>query len=170
MITGDEAVFPNNCVTLLATRFGLIDEEVNTFRRPLKMSDPSIAIGVFGSLWMPDPESYELNQQLGGSPIPGSSEPSVSRYVCGIQAFVKDFDEEIGLARHSVLSTMVRGILYRDAALRVALSQLNVEVSGVRERTLRWGVTAQRFLNNELGDNEWLYLSSIEFWLDTEIY
>lgn len=170
MITGDEAVFPNNIVSLLAARFALIDEEINTFRRPLRVDDPSIAVGVFGSLWTPDPESFELNPTLGSSGIPGSTEPTVSRYVCAIQAFVKDFDQEIGLARHSVLSTMIRGILYRDAALRVALSQLNVEVSGVQERTMRWGITAQRFLNNELGDNEWLYLSSIEFWLDTEIY
>jgi hypothetical protein len=50
------------------------------------------------------------------------------------------------------------------------LSQLNVEVAGIRERSLRWGVTAQRFLNNEIGNNEWMFLSTVEFWLDTEIY
>jgi hypothetical protein len=64
----------------------------------------------------------------------------------------------------------VRGILYRDGPLAIALSQLNVEVAGIRERSLRWGVTAQRFLNNEIGNNEWMFLSTVEFWLDTEIY
>lgn len=170
MISGDEAVFPNNVVSLLATRFELIDETVNTFRRPLRVNDPELSIGIYGSMWTPDPESFETNQNLGSMNIPGSSEPTMSRYVVGIQAFVRDFDEEIGLARHSVLSTLIRGILYRDAPLRVALSQLDTQVSGVGERTKRWGVTAQRFLNNELGDNEWLYLSTIDFWLDTEIY
>lgn len=101
---------------------------------------------------------------------PGSSEPSLGRYVVAIQAFVKDFDEEIGLAKHSILSTMVRGILYRDQSLSIALASLNVEVAGVHERTKRWGVTAQRFLNNEIGNNEWMFLSTVEFWLDTEIY
>jgi hypothetical protein len=50
------------------------------------------------------------------------------------------------------------------------LSQLSVQLNGVGERTLKWGVTAQRFLSNEIGDNEWLFLSTVEFWLDTEIY
>lgn len=170
MITGDEAVFPVNAVSLIAERFSLIDDDIFVARRPLRPNDPAISIGVFGTMWTPDPESYEMGRMLEIGEAPGSTEPTISRYVISIQAFVKDMDEEIGSARHSVLSTMIRGILYRDQPLRVALSQLNAQVAGVSERTRTWGVTTQRFLNNELGDNEWLYLSTVEFWLDTEMY
>jgi hypothetical protein len=169
MITGDEIAFPSNIVDLLHTRFTLVDDDFFVIRRPLRAEDDTQSIGVFPSLWTPDPESYEMQGMPDGT-TPGSSEPTVGRYVVAIQSLVKDMDEERGLAKHSILSTIVRGILYRDASLKVALSTLNVEVAGVRERTLRWGVTAQRFINNEIGNNEWLFLSTVEFWLDTEIY
>lgn len=169
MLTGEEIVFPNNIVALLQTRFSLVDGDFHVVPRPLRISDPDESIGIFAAMWSPDPESYEIRKVL-GSGGPGPSEPSISRYVVSLQSFVKDMDEQRGLARHSVMSTIVRSILYRDEPLRVALSQLNTQVVGVRERTLRWGVTTQRFLNNELGDNDWLFLSTLEFWLDTEIY
>ena len=168
-ITGDEDAFPNNAVELIHTRMTMLHDDLFVTRRPLRAEDPQESIGVFPSLWTPDPESYEIwNDGTGGAP--GSSEPSLGRYVIGIQAFIKDMDEEVGSARHSILSTIVRGILYRDQSLRIALASLNVEVSGVRERVMKWGVTTQRFLSNEIGNNEWLFLSTVEFWLDTEIY
>jgi hypothetical protein len=170
MITGNEPVFPNNVVDLLAMRFSMIDDDLFVARRPLRAEDLEQSIGVFGSMWVPDPESYEIRGLGEGSSVPGPTEPTVARYVVGIQAFIKDLDEERGLAKHSILSTTIRGILYRDTPLRVALSQLSVQLNGVGERTLKWGVTAQRFLSNEIGDNEWLFLSTVEFWLDTEIY
>lgn len=169
MITGTEEAYPSNIVDLVATRLALIDDEINVVRRPLRVEDLEQSIGVFPSLWTPDPESYEIWGVQPGN-APGSTEPSIGRYVVGIQAFVKDFDEELGLAKHSILSTIIRGILYRDQSLSIALASLNVEVAGVRERTKKWGVTTQRFINNEIGNNEWLFLSTVEFWLDTEIY
>lgn len=168
-ITGDESVFPNNVVEVLSLRFDNMDDEITVLRRPLRTTDPATSIGVWGTLWTPDPESSEIRGLGAGSPIPGPQEPTLGRYIVTIQAFIKDMEEERGLARHSVLSMWVRAILYRDNALRVALASLNAEVAGVQERMMRWGVTAQRYLNNELGDNEWLYLSTVELWLETEI-
>jgi hypothetical protein len=169
MITGDEVGFPNNIVDLIRDRLALEDDYFSVVRRPLRPDDPDQSIGLYASMWNPDPESFEMHG-IGAGGVPGSNEPSLGRYVVSIQAMVRDFDEERGLAKHSILSTIVRGILYRDGPLAIALSQLNVEVAGIRERSLRWGVTAQRFLNNEIGNNEWMFLSTVEFWLDTEIY
>jgi hypothetical protein len=169
VITEDAPVFPNNVVDLLAARFQLIDPDLLVVRRPLKHTDLAQSIGVYASMWMPDQESLEIRGSTLGT-LPGPQEPSISRYMVSIQAFVKDMDEERGLATHSVLSKMVLAILYRDQPLRVGLASLSAEVLGVTERAMRWGITTQRFLNNELGDNEWLYLSTLEFWLDTEIY
>lgn len=168
MITEDTAVFPNNVVELLSIRFQALDDDLHVVRRPLRLNDPVQSIGIFGSMWMPNQESLEI-LGLGASGVPGPQEPTISRYIISVQAFVKDMEEERGLATHSVLSKMILAILYRDHPLRVALSQLNATVLGVTERTMRWGITTQRFMNNELGDSEWLYLSTVEFWLDTEI-
>lgn len=167
MITGSEAVFPNNVVDLLATRTRLLDDGLtnSTYRRPLRESDPNTAAGVFAATWTPDEESMEM-RGLGVS-NPGPSEPTIQRYVIGVQAFVKDFDEERGLARHSVLSKMIRSMLYRDMALRVGLAALSVTMNDSVEKSSRWGIRAQRFLSNEI-DANFLYLSTLEFWLDTE--
>ena len=170
MITGEEAAFPNNAVDLLATRFRALDSDLYVVTRPLRTTDLEQSIGIFGSMWTPDPQSFEIRGLGQGSTVPGPTEPTISRYAIGIQVFVKDMEVERGLAKHSILSTMVRGILYRDVPLRVGLAALSVEVSGVQERTKRWGVTAQRFLSNDIGNNEWMFLSTVEFWLDTEIY
>ena len=166
MITETDAVFPNNAVSLLKVRMGAIDDDLSVYRRPLRLTDHVQSIGIFSSMWTPDVQSMELR----GLGHPAPSEPTVNRYGLAIQAFVKDFDEERGLASHSVLSKMVLAILYRDQPLRVGLAALQSEVLGVRERVLRWGVVAQRFLSNELGESEWLYLSTVELYLETEIY
>lgn len=167
MITADQPVFPNNAVDLMAARFNLLDPagDLQVFRRPLRDSDPLQSVGVFGTLWVPNEESMEII----GRPEPGPSEPTLQRYSIAIQAFIKDADEERGLATHSVLSKMILAMLYRDQPLRVGLSALTASVLGVSERAKRWGVTTQRFLNNEL-NAEWLYLSTVECWLETEMY
>ena len=94
-------------------------------------------------------------------------EPTLSQYLIGVQAFVKDGDEERGLAAHSVLSMRVRSVLYRDEPLRVALSSLSVTYQGVTERLKRWGVRTQRYFANDL-EGQWLYLSTLEFFIETE--
>jgi hypothetical protein len=94
-------------------------------------------------------------------------DPSIDRYNVALQAFVKDMDEERGLAVHSVMSEMLRTMLYRDTALRVGLSSLSTNLNGVQKRTTRWGISTQRYFSNEL-QGSWLYLSTLEFWLETE--
>jgi hypothetical protein len=94
-------------------------------------------------------------------------EPTMQQYVIGIQAFVKDADEEVGLARHSTLSYRIRSMLYRDAAIRVGFQSLSYTSNGVTERLRRWGIRSQRFLSNELSGS-WLYLSTLEVWAETD--
>lgn len=161
MIAADDA-FPNNVVSLIQARSGLLDSDLTVLRRPLRRTDPTQTLGVFASQWQPDEESYEMR----GSPV-GRSEPSLQVYLIALQAFVKDMDEERGLATHATFSKMVRAMLYRDEPLRVGLSSLSYSINGSSEHTKRWGIRAQRFVSNEI-DAQWLYLSTLEFWLETE--
>lgn len=165
MISADEEVFPNNAVSMIAARCSLLDpaEEVAVFRRPLRESDPVQSIGIFAALWTPDMESLEMK----GGFAPGPQEPTIQKYSIAIQALAKDMDEERGSATHSVMSKMILAMLYRDEPLRIGLAGLWATMFGSTERTKRWGITTQRFLNNEL-DSEWLYLSTVECWLETE--
>lgn len=159
MIDETVAVFPNNVVNLVADHAQLLDEELAIFKRPLRKSDPAQSIGVFGAQWVPDEDSFEM----GG----GNHEPTLASYMISLQAFVADFDEERGLATSSVLSTLVRAMLSRDPDLRVALRALTVLIAGSTERTRKYSVRNQRFNSNEI-DGRFLYLSTIEFWLETE--
>lgn len=161
MITNDEAVFPNNVVAILKTRTQLLDSDLFLCSRPLRSSDPVQSVGIFPAFWNPDEQSYETI----GASAPG--EPTLQTYQISIQALVKDMDEERGLAVHSVLSAMIRSMLYRDALLRVGLGALSVTMDGNTERAQRWGIRTQRFLSNEL-EGSWIYLSTLDFWLETE--
>jgi hypothetical protein len=162
MISEDTVVFPNNAVNLVALRTGLLDEQIRVFRRPLRESDPQVSAGIIAATWEPDSESM----QIMGQPM-GRNEPTLQTYLIAVQAFVKDFNEERGLARHSVLSKMIRSMLYRDEPLRVGLSSLSVTMNDSVERARRWGIRSQRFFSNEI-DGDFLYLSTLEFWLETE--
>lgn len=162
MINAATPVFPANVVDLISARAAFLDADLFIARRPLRESDPVQAVGIFGSQWYPDEESYEMR----GAPA-GRHEPTLQNYMIGVQAFVKDMDEERGLAAHSVLSKMIRAMLYRDEPLRVGLAALSVTMSGSTERAKRWGIRSQRFVSNEL-QGSWLYLSTLEFWLETE--
>lgn len=162
MIVADSTQFPQNVVELLCTRFRLIDSDFAeaVFARPLQPTDPVQAIGVVASQWVPNTDSLEMRGM-------GNMEPSLNRYLITVQAYIKDMDEERGLNTHSVLSRMVRSILYNDVPLRQALASLSSTLSGKVEAPRRWGVQQQRFFSNEL-DSTWLYLSILEFWLETE--
>jgi len=162
-IPSDTLCFPNNVVDLVAARSQLLDSDLFVIRRPLRDSDPNESIGVFGVQWTPEEDSYEMR----GAPS-GASEPTLQRYLITVQGFVKDMDEEAGLARHSVLSKMIRSMLYRDEPLRVGLATLSpVQMNGSTESLKRWGVRQVRYFSNEL-NSVWLYLSNLEFWLETE--
>lgn len=160
MITADNTTFPNNIVEMIATRAELIDDDLFVAKRPLKPTDPNQSIGINATLWTPDDDSLEMRGMA-------QMEPSLSRYLITIQAYVKDMDEINGLNVHSVLSRRLRAMLYNDAPLRAALWGLSSTLLGVTEKTQRWGVSRQRFYSNEISSS-WLYLSILEFWLETE--
>lgn len=163
MITASTPVFPNNVVEKIAERMDLIDADLHVVKRPIRNTDPQQSVGVYGQLWAPNDQSLEMR---GYSP----AEPTLQQYSLSVQAFVRDGDEENGLAVHSVLSSLVRSVLYRDDTLRIALQGLSVtHVTGVRESLKRWGIRTQRYFNNDI-EGQWLYLSTLDFWMETEIY
>lgn len=157
MITASDAVFPNNVVSLLARRIETLDEDLAVFRRPLRRTDPNQSVGVYASYWTPNEDSYEF---IG-------SRPTLSTYLLGVEAYIKDGDEERGLATHSVLTSMIRAMLYGDPALLVGLRSLSALTGSGTERTQRFGIRTQRYSSNEL-QGAFLYLSVLEFWLETE--
>ncbi len=162
MIEASDAVFPNNFVLLIADRFEMLDADLMVFKRPLRESDPNQCVGVFATLWTPDDQSMEMR-----GPASGMHEPTIEAYSVGIQGFIKDTDTERGLNVHSVLSEMIRSMLYRDAPLRVALSSLTTDLLGVHKRVQGWGIRNQRYFSNELS-GAWVFLSTVECWLEVE--
>jgi hypothetical protein len=160
VITADENAFPNNIVSLLEIRIALLDSDLAVVKRPLRNTDPNQAVGIFASNWVPNDDSKEMR---GIAPM----QPTLSSYRIAIQAFIKDMDEERGLNTHAVLSRMLRAMVYTDQPLRVALATLTASLGSATERSQRWGISQQRFFSNELG-GEWLYLSILEMWLETE--
>lgn len=124
--------------------------------RPLRPTDPHLSAGVFAIDWNP------LEWQI------GQWDPAVTRYMVGIQTFVKHGDEQEGIALHTRLGKKVRVMLYRDEDLRVRLSSLSITEDGVTERIQRWGVQTQRYLSNEINNN-FMFLAVTELWCETEI-
>lgn len=162
MISADTVLFPNNVVNLIAdTAIELDPPDLKVYKRPLKASDPNQSVGVYATQWQPNQESLEI---LGRST---GMEPSLNRYQLTVQAFVKDMDEQRGLARHSILSEMVRTMLYRDESLALGLRSLNTELNGVQKRLRRWWVSSGRYVSNEIS-GQWLHLSTLEFWIEVE--
>lgn len=159
MIVASGDTFPNNIIRVIADNAKLLDTDLQVVRRQLRSSDSNQSVGVFPGQWIPDERSQEM-----GRSNPG--EPTLQEYIVGIQAFIKDGDEEEGLARHSTLSSMLRTMLYRDTALRLGFQSLAYTSDGVTERLRRWGVRSQRFLSNEVSGS-WLYLSTLEVWAET---
>lgn len=163
MIEASDSVFPNNAVKLIAVRFASLDADLFVTKRPLRPTDPIQSIGVFGQLWQPVEDSLEL----GGGPNPYATQPRLETYNIGVQTYIKDTDMERGLDVSSVISEMVRTMLYHDEPLRVGLGALETTVLGVRKRTARWQIGQQRYLSNEVAGNH-IYLSTLELWLATE--
>ncbi len=54
MIQNTDAVFPNNVVKLLSTRFRVIDPDLYILNRPLRAEDPTQCVGIYESLWTPN--------------------------------------------------------------------------------------------------------------------
>lgn len=162
VLEADDSVFPNNVVKYIALAEQKIDPDIQVFKRALRNTDPQQSIGVFAQSWGPDPQSYEM---MGiGSP----QMPTVQEYTLGVQAFIKDSNEERGLAIHSVLSQRVRSVLYTDPSLQVLLAQLSADLgNGFVESMRRWGVRSARYYSGEIS-SQMLYLSTLEFWIETE--
>lgn len=165
MIDPTLPVFPNNVVEVLALACeAYIDPEpdpmkrVQVFRRPLHPEDPPQCIGITGSLWTPDVQSHEISKV----------EPTLQTYIVMIQCFVKDMDEKKGLASHSVLSKLVRNMIYRRAELRVALGNLSDITGGATERLQRYGVRSQAYISGEVPAGTFMYLSTLETYFETE--
>lgn len=160
----NDAVFPNNVVHWVSLAMKRIDPDIQVFKRSLRNTDPRQSIGVFAQMWSPDEESVEMQ----GIGRPATQVPSLQQYTLGLQAFVKDAEEERGLAVHSILSYHVRSVLYTDADLQLILGQLSVsQNNGWSESIRRWGVRTARYFSGEI-DSQHLYLSTLEFWIETE--
>lgn len=160
MIEADPTAFPGNVIEAVRPRLQLLDPDLYVTTRPLQPTDPIQSVGVTAVQWGPVENSYEI-----GKSFPG--EPTLQRYDFVVQALVKHTDQSEGTAVISALSSMIRRMLYRDAALKVALSSLNSSALGSIERTQRWGVGSQRYLTNEVSGN-WVFVSTSEFWVETE--
>lgn len=164
MLVVDETVFPNNVVKWTSLAMGKIDPDIQIFRRALRNTDPQQSIGVFAQAWGPDPQSIEM-QAMG---FPAPQIPTIQEYTLGVQAFVKDAEEERGLSTHAALSQRVRSVLYTDPALQVVLGQLSVNLDGGwTESMRRWGIRTARYFSGEV-KAQMLYLSTLEFWIETE--
>lgn len=164
MITVETPIFPNNALVLVAAALDGIDPDIDVIKRPLQNSDPQQSIGIFAQAWDPDEESVEFIGE--GGPV----RPTLQRYILGVQSFVKDYDEERGLAIHSVLAQRVRSVLYTHPTLKVALAQLSVTFEdGTVERLQRWGLRTARYFSGEI-EAEKLFLATLEFWIETETH
>lgn len=161
MFLPDDTVFPNNIVYLVSVRSALLTDGITVVRRAVRATDPNQTIGVFAQNWTPQDDSKEFLGQT------HAHQPTLSTYRVTVQALVRDTDEARGLATHATMSRSVRDMLYTDDPLRVALSTLTSTLNSTQEAARRWGVGNQRFFSNEIS-GDWLYLSILEFWLETE--
>lgn len=160
--TADDTIFPNNIVQLIFARTELLDPGPDlVVRRAVRATDANQTVGVFAQNWSPQPDSNEFLGQ------DRAHQPTLGTYRVTVQALVRDTDEDRGLATHAAMSRTLRAMLYTDPPLRVALGQLSSTLLGTTESARRWGVTNQRFFTNEIS-GDWLYLSILEFWLETE--
>lgn len=154
-----DASFPTNGLMVIYDVMATIPGVELVVRRPVRPVDPNFTIGVTSLDWQPVGKP-----EMRGVPNP---DPTLSRYIYSIQAFVKHSDVDEGLRLHAHLAKMIRVMLYRDADLRVRLPALTETELGVTERTQRWGVLRQNYMSNEV-DGTWLHLSTTEFFLETE--
>jgi hypothetical protein len=158
-----EPDFPNNVVHALSIVLPGIDPDLNVFKRPLRPSDPHFSLSIYGTLWTPDENSFEI-----GAKNAGPNEPTLSTYQIGIQTLVKDGDSTRGLAISSILAKRVRMVLYRNEPLRVALGSLYVEGDNFRESLRRWGARSQRYMSNDI-EGTFVTISVLDLWIETEM-
>jgi len=152
--------FPNNVVSCIAEVLPAIDEDVRVYKRPLRPSDTNYAISVYGTLWAPDEDSFEI-----GHLFPG--EPTLQNYQIGIQSLIKDGDTERALAVSTLMARHIRSVLYRNEPMRLALGSLYVQDDTSRESMRRWGIRNQRFMSNDI-EGKFVTISVLDLWIETE--
>lgn len=166
MIDDTLLCFPNNAVDVIASRlktnFDVIDPSGDTvvIKRPVTTMDGDQTIAVVPVDW-----GHKQPPEMGRKP--NQFENSAQAYTIMIQALINDMNEDKAIRRHSLFSTLVRRMLYRDTVLLSALSQLKVVADGVTETTLQYGVRSQQFLVTRK-EASFQYLSVIEFGLETQ--
>lgn len=153
-ITVDPA-FPENAVDVLFNKLLILDGIENVERRALDPVHPNASAGVFASGWSPTEWEIGAGDTMG-------------QYQLFIQTLFKHTDQAEGRAISSKVVKSVRVMLYRDAALRLALGSLNETVLGVKERVLKWGVIHQRYTEASFR-GEFCFVSSTSIRLDTEM-
>lgn len=158
IFNANTSVFPSNVAQLIQMRItDLYSDDLDVYGRRLRLTDNTRSVGVAPDLWIPDETSFEFK----------SLEPTVSTYTVWIQCFVKNSDEEQGVKEHSVLSKVLRTMLYRDVPLAVGLNSLSVSMMGATERIQRRGIRRAQYLSSELQGN-WLFLNTLEYYIETE--
>lgn len=162
MIDADTLCFPNNVVDVIAQRaLDTLGLDGGVIKVPVDTGSPDETVAIIPATW--EPTGYaEMGKK------PNQFENSLQTYSIMIQTLISDMDEERAIRRHSLLSTMVRRMLYRDPVLLGALTGLRVETDdGIVEATMKYGVRSQRFLVNQK-DGSFQYLSVIQFDLETQ--
>jgi hypothetical protein len=165
MIVAGDTEFPNNVIALLAARIPTYcdsdldvgEEQLKVYRRELRTSDPTQAVGIFPAMKRPDNTSIEHL----------SLEPTLKRYSVILQTIVQDTDEAACISVHSILSNRLWRMFYRDLPLHMGLTALAVDVDNTRERMGRRGIELQRYLSNEI-KGTYIQTSWIECWFETE--
>lgn len=166
MIDGTQLCFPNNAVDVMALRlksnFDDIDPSGDTIviKRPVTTLDADQTIAIVPVDWGPRGQP-EMGRK------PNQFENSIQGYTIMVQALINDMNEDQAIRRHSLFSSLVRRMLYRDTVLLSALTQLKVIADGVTESTLQCGVRSQQFLVTQ-NKASFQYLSVVEFWLETQ--
>lgn len=172
----DKLHFPMNVVNVLCQSAKFIDPDIATpndpnyveglrvFKRPLDITDGTESVGIFPDDYTPDERSLELG--FAKSPV----EPTVQNYSITIQGLVLDADEQNGIAVHSLLSSEIRNMVFRDPALRAVLPTLNINygVGKPTETLIKWSVVRQSFMNNEFR-GQYAFLSSLQMNIQTVI-
>ena len=152
------AVFPNNVCNLIAARIDdLYHNDLYVVKRQLRATDNTRSVGIAPAWWEPDEDSFEFR----------SLEPTIQRYRIMIQLFAKNSDAELGIAEHSVMSKVIRSLLYRDGPLKLGLDMLSVTMNGATERIQRRGISRSQYISNEIQGN-WLFLNTLEYYVETE--
>lgn len=151
--------FPINLVDVFAAKLGEMEGlSTGIIKRPLRLSDPAVCVGVHASEWVPRPDSQQI----------GQLEPAIGSYDVRVQHMVKHSNELEGVLLYTSIAKNIRVLLYRDAEFRQALGSLYEDLLGTRERVQRFGVRRQRYLSNDL-KGAMVHLASTEFFVETEI-